>query len=57
MSMKDDEGSLSVLEELGMPFVKISRRRSPSNPSQQVEDVHYDVLSAGDMAKALHTKF
>ena len=54
MSTKIDAAQ-SLAEALGIHSIKISRGRRPSNPSQQVKDVHYDVVSASDMAKALRT--
>ena len=55
MNIKDERSKFSLVEALGIPSIKISRSRRPSNPSQQVEDVHYDIVSPRDMAKALRT--
>lgn len=53
--MNNDDAAAKLIEALGIHSVKISRDRRPSNPSQQIADVHYDVVSPRDMAKALRT--
>lgn len=56
MKMKDEPKRPSIADLLGLPSIKFSRTRRPSNPASQTEDVHYDIYSPKDMADALKKK-